>query len=165
MEALDELCKRDRVGILRVPNSKLGRMGLVVVRGDKGLPFSSAFGEEVEPDDIEDILSGLHSMALSVQGGEAPLGDNERMEGTLGMLKMRATATRLDEALQQPKVLWGVRVTAELKLAQAQGADMEDLHTALDLISVVKADVNIITKLVEKKMQSKRFKETHGVWN
>jgi hypothetical protein len=87
------------------------------------------------------------------------------MEGTLGMLKMRATATRLDEALQQPKVLWGVRVTAELKLAQAQGADMEDLHTALDLISVVKADVNIITKLVEKKMQSKRFKETHGVWN
>lgn len=42
---------------------------------------------------------------------------------------------------------------------------MEDLDTALDLISDVQADVDIITKLVEKKMQSKRFKETHGVWN
>jgi hypothetical protein len=140
-------------------------MGLVVVRGDKGLRFSSTFGEEVEPDDVEDILNGLPSKVLSVQGGEAPLGDNERMEGTLGMLKMRITVTRLDEALRQPKVLLGVRVTAELKLAQAPGADMEDLDTALDLISAVKADVDIITKLVEKKMQSKRFKETHEVWN
>ena len=165
MQALDELCRRDLVGILRVPNSKLGRMGLVVVRGDKGLRFSSTFGEEVEPDDVEDILNGLPSKVLSVQGGEAPLGDNERMEGTLGMLKMRITVTRLDEALLQPKVLLGVRVTDELKLAQAPGADMEDLDTALDLISAVKADVDIITKLVEKKMQSKRFKETHEVWN
>jgi hypothetical protein len=165
MQALDELCRRDLVGILRVPNSKLGRMGLVVVRGDKGLRFSSTFGEEVEPDDVEDILNGLPSMVLSVPGGEAPLGDNERMEGTLGMLKMRITVTRLDEALRQPKVLLGVQVTAELKLAQAPGADMEDLDAALDLILVVKADVDIITKLVGKKMQSKRFKETHGVWN
>ena len=136
MQALDELCRRDLVGILRVPNSKLGRMGLVVVRGDKGLRFSATFGEEAEPDDFQDILNGLHSTALSVQGGEAPLGDNERMEGTLGMLKMRITVTRLDEALRQPKVLLGVRVTAELKLAQAPGADM-----------------------------AKRFKETHEVWN
>ena len=87
------------------------------------------------------------------------------MEVTLGMLKMRITVTRLDEALRQPKVLLGVQVTAELKLAQAPGADMEDLDAALDLILVVKADVDIITKLVGKKMQSKRFKETHGVWN
>jgi hypothetical protein len=104
-------------------------------------------------------------MTLGVQGGEAPLGDNERMEGTLRMLQMRATATRLDEAFQQPKVLWGVRVTADLKLEQVQGADMEDLDTTLDLISVVKADVDIIKEMVEKKMRSKRFMETHGVWN
>jgi hypothetical protein len=164
MQALDELCRRDLVGILKVPKSKLGRMGLVVVRGDKGQRFSSTFGEEVEPDDFQDILNGLPSSVLGVPGGEAPLGDNERMEGTLAMLKMRITVTRLDEALQQPRVLWGVRATAELQLAQAPGADMKDLDTALDLISVVKADVNIITKLVEKKMQSKRFTETHGVW-
>ena len=50
----------------------------MVVRGDKGLRFSATFGEEVEPDDFQDILNGLHSTALSVQGGEAPLGDNER---------------------------------------------------------------------------------------
>jgi hypothetical protein len=165
MQALDELCRRDLVGILRVPNSKLGRMGLVVVRGDGGLRFSSTFGEEVEPDDIEEILNGLPSRALSVPGGEAPLGDNERMKGTLEMLKTRITVIRLDEALRQPKVLLGVQVTAELNLAQAPGVDMEDLDAALDLILVVKADVDIITKLVGKKMQSKRFRETHGVWN
>ena len=70
------------------------------------------------------------------------------MEGTLRMLQMRATATQLDEAFQQPKVLWGVRVTADLKLEQVQGADMEDLDTTLDLISVVKADVDIIKEMV-----------------
>ena len=104
MEALDSLNTRDRVGILRVPNSKLGRMGLVVVRGDWGLPFSSTFGDEVELCDVEDILNGLHSRVLSVQGGEAPLGDNGKMENTLGMLKMRTTVTRLEEAIQNPRV-------------------------------------------------------------
>jgi hypothetical protein len=81
------------------------------------------------------------------------------------MLQTRATVTRLDAAVQQPKVLWGVQVTDDLKLERGQGADMEDLNEALDLIAVVKADAGIITEMVEKKMRSKRFMETHGVWN
>ena len=140
MEALDELCKRGRIGILQVPKSKSGRQGLVVVRGEKGLSFPSTYGAEAEPCDFEDILNGLHSMTLGVQGSETRLGDNERMENTLRMLQMRATVTRLDEAFKQPRVLWGVQVTDNLKLEQGQGADMEDLDEALDLISVVKAD-------------------------
>ena len=79
-------------------------MGRVVVRGDKGLRFSATFGEEVEPDDFQDILNGLPSAVLGVPGGEAPLGDNERMEGTLAMLKMRITVTRLDEASKSFKL-------------------------------------------------------------
>jgi len=165
MEALDELCKRDHIGILQVPKSKLGRKGLVAVRGEKGLSFSSTYGAEADPCDFEDILNGLYSMPLGVQGSETPLGDNERMGNTLRMLQMRATVTRLDAAVQQPKVLWGVQVTDDLKLERGQGADMEDRNEALDLISVVKADAGIITEMVEKKMRSKRFTETHGVWN
>ena len=165
MEALDELCKRGRIGILQVPKSKSGRQGLVVVRGEKGLSFSSTYGDGVDPCDLEDVFNGLHSMALGVQGSETPLGDNEQMENTLRMLQMRATVTRLDEAFKQPRVLWGVQVTDKLKLEQGQGADMEDLDEALDLISVVRADAAIITEMVEKKMRSKLFTETHGVWN
>jgi hypothetical protein len=165
MEALDELGKRGHIGILQVPKSNLGRQGLVVVRGDKGLSFSSTYGDEAEPGDFEDILNGLYSVPLAVQGSEAPLGDNERMRNTLGMLKMRATATRLDAAVLEPKVLWGVQVTDDSKLERGQGANMEDLNGTLDLISAVKADAGIITEMVERKMRSKRFMESHGVMN
>ena len=48
MEALTSLNRRSLVGILQVPKSKLGRVGLVVVRGDRSLKFSSTFGEEVD---------------------------------------------------------------------------------------------------------------------
>jgi len=41
----------------------------------------------------------------------------------------------------------------------------EDLDTSLDLVMVTKVDKDIIRNLVEKKMQSRRFKDTHGVWN
>ena len=59
-----------------------------------------------------------------------------------------------------------MRVTAELKLSQEQEAYMEeDLDTELDLIKATRADNDTIRNLVEKKMQSKRFTDTHGVWN
>ena len=41
----------------------------------------------------------------------------------------------------------------------------EDLDTSLDLVMVTKVDKDIIRNLVEKKMQSRKFKNTHGVWN
>ena len=46
--------------------------------------------------------------------------DNGKMESTLKMLKMRATVTRLEEAIQKPMIMRGVRVTTELKLEQAR---------------------------------------------
>ena len=84
--ALDELGKRGHIGILQVPKSKLGRKGLVAVRGEKGLSFSSTYGAEADPCDFEDIFNGLYSMPLGVQGSETPLGDNEQMGNTLRML-------------------------------------------------------------------------------
>ena len=57
-------------------------------------------------------------MVLGVKGYEAPLGDNGKMENTLKMVKKKATVTRLEEAMQKQLIMWGVLVTAELKLDQ-----------------------------------------------
>jgi hypothetical protein len=57
-------------------------------------------------------------MVLGVKGCEAPLGDNGKMENTLKMVKKKATVTRLEEAMQKQMIMWGVLVTAELKLDQ-----------------------------------------------
>ena len=49
LEVLEGLSRRNLVGMLLVPKSKLGRVGLVMVRGDRGLNFlnlSSTFREE-----------------------------------------------------------------------------------------------------------------------
>jgi len=57
-------------------------------------------------------------MVLGVKGYEAPLVDNGKMENTLKMVKKKATVTRLEEAMQKQMIMWGVLVTAELKLDQ-----------------------------------------------